>query len=280
MQMDPSRQEINPYLYASANPLNYVDPSGLSYGIPLPPICQTEPDLFQCKVMLSLSMPLPGPAAALTAPAEAGLQILGAAVSTAVLAIAAKLTADALNAPPCQEFSLDLNLNNNFLPGPRIFEDTQLLIFIFELMQQEHQFEYIPLDSGIELPSTWIFSLEQQEPYRESFPYLEPRTPQDNIFLSSNSRERGLWQLTSEKSDKIATHPTFGVFYRDPSTDFWWVRDLAGHGGSAFKVFEETPRGLQWLKDANQYGDYIEGKHKGSTGLFIPWRELRIRSGR
>ena len=55
----------------------------------------------------------------------------------------------------------------------------------------------------------------------------------------------------------------------------WWTQDVAGHGGSAFKVYEETGRGLQWIKDADQYGDYIEGKWKGNVGYFISNSALR-----
>ncbi len=37
MQMDPSRQERNPYLYATSSPVNNVDPSGLRGGGGAPP---------------------------------------------------------------------------------------------------------------------------------------------------------------------------------------------------------------------------------------------------
>ena len=50
----------------------------------------------------------------------------------------------------------------------------------------------------------------------------------------------------------------------------------AGHGGSAFKVYQETSRGLEWFRDADGCGNYIDpdAKHKGDTGKFIPWKEL------
>ena len=50
---------------------------------------------------------------------------------------------------------------------------------------------------------------------------------------------------------------------------------MAGHGSSAFKVYEENSKGLQWIKDADEFGNYIEGKWKGSTGFFIPWSNLK-----
>ena len=69
-------------------------------------------------------------------------------------------------------------------------------------------------------------------------------------------------------------HRRFGKFHRSKSDGLWWSKDQAGHGGSKWKVFEETSDGLKWKADANQYGDFISGKHKGPTGLEIPWAEL------
>lgn len=88
---------------------------------------------------------------------------------------------------------------------------------------------------------------------------------------------RGLWQLTTEGADRVMTHGNFGTFYRSASDGLWWAEDMAGHGGSAFKVFRETGTGLQWFRDADQFGDFIVGKHKGPIGQFIPWKELRGR---
>ena len=53
-----------------------------------------------------------------------------------------------------------------------------------------------------------------------------------------------------------------------------WSVDNATHGGSKFKVFREYKKGLGWIEDADEYGDYIRDKHKGPTGLFIPWGHL------
>jgi hypothetical protein len=65
------------------------------------------------------------------------------------------------------------------------------------------------------------------------------------------------------------------TFYQSTSDGTWWTPDVAGHGGSAFKVYRQTSKGLQWIRDANQYGDYIDGKWKGDTGYFIPNSQLR-----
>ncbi|NNN20587.1 MAG: hypothetical protein HKL80_01110 [Acidimicrobiales bacterium] len=83
------------------------------------------------------------------------------------------------------------------------------------------------------------------------------------------------WELTREGASSVVRGGPFNsTFYESASDGTWWTRDLAGHGGSAFKVYEATPQGLQWIVDANQYGDYISGKWKGDTGYFIPWSQL------
>lgn len=42
-----------------------------------------------------------------------------------------------------------------------------------------------------------------------------------------------------------------------------------------WKVFQEEATGLRHVADADVYGDFIEDKHKGPVGAFIPWDELR-----
>ena len=86
---------------------------------------------------------------------------------------------------------------------------------------------------------------------------------------------RGLWKLTEAGSSGIKMHRVFGKIYKSNSDGFWWAVDNAGHGGSKFKVFMETHKGLEWIKDADMYGDFIMNKHKGPTGTFISWGELK-----
>jgi hypothetical protein len=86
---------------------------------------------------------------------------------------------------------------------------------------------------------------------------------------------RGLWNLTKEGASKLMKHGDFGTFFKSKSDGLWWAVDNAGHGGSAFKVFKETGKGLEWIADADKFGDFIVGKHKGPTGLFILWKHLR-----
>jgi len=85
---------------------------------------------------------------------------------------------------------------------------------------------------------------------------------------------RNPWSITSENTDRVMYHDKFGTFYRAKSDGLWWTRDQAGHGGSIWKIYRETSKGLEWYADADLYGDFIAGKYKGRTGKFISWKEL------
>lgn len=86
---------------------------------------------------------------------------------------------------------------------------------------------------------------------------------------------RGLWKLTDEGASVIKRHFQFGKIYKSKSDGLWWAVDNAGHGGSKFKVFKEGKKGLEWFRDADEFGDFILKKHKSPTGMFIPWGELK-----
>jgi hypothetical protein len=96
-----------------------------------------------------------------------------------------------------------------------------------------------------------------------------------NAYVDPVGAARRVWSLTAEGASKIMKHRTFGTFFKSKSDELWWAVDTAGHGGSAFKVFKESGKGLEWIADADKYGDFIVGKHKGPIGLSIPWKELR-----
>lgn len=93
--------------------------------------------------------------------------------------------------------------------------------------------------------------------------------------VTKAAKSTGLWQLTKEGTAKVVQHGKFGKFHKSKSDGLWWSKDTAGHGGSKWKVFTETKDGLKWRADADQFGDFIVGKHKGDTGKFIPWKELK-----
>ncbi len=89
---------------------------------------------------------------------------------------------------------------------------------------------------------------------------------------------RGLWQITKGGTEKVVQHSKFGKIYKSKSDGLWWSKDTAGHGGSQWKVFKETEKGLEWIADADEYGDFIVGKYKGDVGKFIPWKQLKGKS--
>lgn len=48
---------------------------------------------------------------------------------------------------------------------------------------------------------------------------------------------------------------------------YYWADDLADHGGSRYKVFTQSKSGLNWFRDADMFGNFIEGKHKGAIEM-------------
>lgn len=99
----------------------------------------------------------------------------------------------------------------------------------------------------------------------------------DIQVLVHNTCPRGLWKLTREAAESTRRHGRFGTFYESVNRhgdSMWLANDTAKHGGSAFKMYEETSRGLRWVADLDKYGDIIVGKHKSEVGSFIPWREF------
>jgi hypothetical protein len=85
------------------------------------------------------------------------------------------------------------------------------------------------------------------------------------------------WKLNQGGGQKtMQGGPSNTTFFQDPANpDYYWTRDTAGHGGVAFKVYEKTGTGLQFVEDADANGDFIEGKHKGPVGEFIPKDQLK-----
>ena len=84
-------------------------------------------------------------------------------------------------------------------------------------------------------------------------------------------KERKLWELTDKRSSQSKTIGNHR-YYQHDSTGLWWSKDTAGHGGSAFKVFKEGKgRTLEWYRDADKYGDFIDPnkKHKGPVGKIV-----------
>ncbi|WP_181008950.1 hypothetical protein, partial [Streptomyces sp. SM12] len=115
-------------------------------------------------------------------------------------------------------------------------------------------------------------------PNPHTYPH-NPHTWTDPLGLAAHSAEipnRKPWELTKGGSTKMMKGGPFKTtFYKSASDGSWWTPDITGHGQSAFKVYEETSKGLNWIADADKFGDYMLNKWKGETGKFIPKSKLR-----
>ena len=108
-------------------------------------------------------------------------------------------------------------------------------------------------------------------------------------FVLSPTNERGLGTRLKEQAgakewrinnpERVLYHPRYKIIMKDPNSKQnelrWWSKDTAGHGGSAWKVFKETSKGLIIIENADKYGNFMPDKHQGEVGKFIPWGELR-----
>ena len=119
-----------------------------------------------------------------------------------------------------------------------------------------------------------VQQLSSGEAFDRAVPGAILNTVTSGLTRGSTPRTRGLWEITKAGTDKVLKHRSFGTFSRHKSTGLWWSKDRAGHGQSKWKVYRETSKGLEHVADADEYGDFILNKHKGSVGEFIPWKEL------
>ncbi|MEV5000148.1 Kelch repeat-containing protein [Nocardioides sp. LML1-1-1.1] len=92
----------------------------------------------------------------------------------------------------------------------------------------------------------------------------------DLLVHNSDVCPRRIWQITDARSldtKVVGTHK-----YSKQADGTWWSRDTAGHA-SAWKVYKEVPGGLEWYRDADQYGNYIDPalKHKSNAGKSVRW---------
>ncbi|MBT2451826.1 ricin-type beta-trefoil lectin domain protein [Streptomyces sp. ISL-43] len=85
---------------------------------------------------------------------------------------------------------------------------------------------------------------------------------------------------TPDAATKVMRGGPFGATYYQMPADrlgnvYWWSKDMAGHGGSQWKIFTESKTGLAWYRDADINGTYIDGKYKGDTGKSISFKNLK-----
>lgn len=126
--------------------------------------------------------------------------------------------------------------------------------------------------TGIGLYSVYKASKKRKKQV-EFLNHLKGNSNSDN---GHDPQDEDIFEAIKIKADKKLRHKRFGNFYRDPETKLWWSKDRAGHGGSVFKVFKETSKGLEWLFDADKGGYQIVGKNKGLIGCFISYKEFVV----
>lgn len=109
-----------------------------------------------------------------------------------------------------------------------------------------------------------------------------PKWGNKNQIKHTPKKDKELWKFNPKDAleTKYANIPGNGKtgFHKQPKgrdgKHTWWSVDFEKHGASRFKVYREEAKGLRWIADADEYGDYIVNKHKGQTGRFIEWKRL------
>ncbi len=88
-------------------------------------------------------------------------------------------------------------------------------------------------------------------------------------------KPRKKWEMLEKNIEETRIHSRSHYrYYKNKVDKLWWSKDATAHGGSQWKVYRETGTTLEWVADADEFGDFIVGKHKGPTGLSIPLDEL------
>ena len=95
----------------------------------------------------------------------------------------------------------------------------------------------------------------------------------DNRCLNCNK-----WAI--KRYDRVCEGHVPGVgqakFFRDPKDGAWYSVDQTGHGGSAFKQFEQKGSVLNHAFDLDEFGDRM-GKHKGEAGKMIDLKKMKCK---
>jgi RHS repeat-associated protein len=133
-------------------------------------------------------------------------------------------------------------------------------------------------DDQIQMRS-WVLESYMTFQIKNHFPDLEAGFAYDFFGLSDPNQalilgmknSTTLWEIKTGASNKIDYNINNSKVsaYQDPKTELYWARDTEGHGGSAYKVFRKVSGELRWVADADEYGNYMPKKHKGSIGMRI-----------
>jgi hypothetical protein len=89
-------------------------------------------------------------------------------------------------------------------------------------------------------------------------------------------KTRKVWTLTKENAVaiKVEKGKLHVRYYKSKSDGTWWSPCKGKSHKDNFKVYKETSQGLEWIADADEYGQYIPNKHKGPKGKNILWSQL------
>ena len=77
------------------------------------------------------------------------------------------------------------------------------------------------------------------------------------------------WDINKYSKGSVKTKYNGSKMKAQFDGKYYWLEDKAGHGGSAFKVFKQSGNKLEWIYDADEFGNFIIGKHKGPVGLIL-----------
>lgn len=137
----------------------------------------------------------------------------------------------------------------------------------------ENLYSYVPN------PTAWVDPLGLTAG-KGGGPGRKPRTGKPNIDQRCNDGCRK-WELN--RYDKICEGHIPGVghakYFRDPKDGVWYSVDQTGHGGSAFKQFEQKGYALHHTFDLDDFGDRM-GKHKGEAGKTVDLKSLKCKDSK
>ncbi|MDR6518774.1 RHS repeat-associated protein [Variovorax paradoxus] len=104
----------------------------------------------------------------------------------------------------------------------------------------------------------------------------KPKTGKPNIDKRCPSCKK--WEINRFNKVCEGFVPGVGIakYFRDPKDGSWYSIDQTGHGGSAFKQFDQKGNILNHAYDLDEYGVRM-GKHKGEAGKMIDLKSLKCK---
>jgi RHS repeat-associated protein len=140
------------------------------------------------------------------------------------------------------------------------------------------------LHSYVSNPTVWVdpLGLASTGP-KTSGAGRKPKTGKPNID-NRGAKDCPCRKWGINRFDRICEGHVPGVgiakFYRDPKDGSWYSVDQTGHGGSAFKHFDQKGDAtLVHAFDLDEYGDRM-GKHKGEAGKTVDLKGLKCKNAK